>query len=858
MADVPKPRSRDVLVLVDRSRSALESTNLQASIVSTIVSGLASTDRVAVVAADITCRRFSGGWTDVAASLPASIRAWLTGREADGASDLERAFSCAAHALKDAREKAQLVYIGDGIATWGTVDRAGLVAALKKAVGPVAVHTVGVGKSVDSDAMRAFSAATGGRFFNPSGPADVIAVGRFLSRAAGAPRLLDVKVAAGSAAVYPESLGTVFEGEYRRIWVRVPADAEVPESIVVTGFAMPPSRQGQPPAGRKTIVRNIEFADPEPAFGLRNQFGAALIDALRAYKRTPEIAAKIVAASVDFDVLSELTALLVLESEEAYKQHKIKRKPDDKIQDNDDDGPRVSGGDLESLDGGPSVSPNRIQPGDPEVRVPAPRDARSVTLTMPWGERIAARWEPASEQGPAAWVGRFLVDKGVPEGTYAIDVRVEHSDGRVEKTALTFRVDTTAPVVRVRLKPHRRLPGVYVVRAQQLRGVDARGVEVRFPDGQVVPLTALRLGRFVARWHPEHDVTWPLHVEVFAIDRALNQSTGSLAIDGPGRWMTLGAKLSSPASSRIRGRADAPAVGHDVTSLIRWRGELLSATLQDGVHAWRAGAWKRLALPGVDRRVNRLASHVRTSSGARARSPLWLATARGLARLEEPGGAVRLYRRGDGMPSDDIHSVATLPNGGVVAGTAVGAAIVEGRSIRALGIKQGLPVRAVWDVAVGRKGALWLGSSWGVYRWAGAKDSGASSNAISTQRFSVATGHLRDDWVTAVATDPSGAGEDVYIGTYKGGVTRLQRSGAFFDPIHLGGEHINLGGLRATRGAVAAATMEGLFVLGSGEPSDRLTRLGPDRNVTAVVPEKRGCIVAGRASDKGPSRLQRP
>ena len=87
--------------------------------------------------------------------------------------------------------------------------------------------------------------------------------------------------------------------------------------------------------------------------------------------------AEVVKASLAFGVLSRKTAFLVLESEEAYAKYQIERKQKELAE---ADGPRVTGQDLESSDDeDASLSPNNIQPGDPEVRVPAPRNLRGRT-----------------------------------------------------------------------------------------------------------------------------------------------------------------------------------------------------------------------------------------------------------------------------------------------------------------------------------------------------------------------------------------------------------------------------------------------------------------------------------------------
>ena len=40
-----------------------------------------------------------------------------------------------------------------------------------------------------------------------------------------------------------------------------------------------------------------------------------------------------------------------------------------------------------------TVTPARALPGDPEIRIPAPADARAVTIVLPFGESVAAAYE---------------------------------------------------------------------------------------------------------------------------------------------------------------------------------------------------------------------------------------------------------------------------------------------------------------------------------------------------------------------------------------------------------------------------------------------------------------------------------
>jgi len=92
---------------------------------------------------------------------------------------------------------------------------------------------------------------------------------------------------------------------------------------------------------------------------------------------------------------------------------------------------------------------------------------------------------------------------------------------------------------------------------------------------------------------------------------------------------------------------------------------------------------------------------------------------------------------------------------------------------------------------------VYVGTASGLYR-------GTPGGAF--ERASLATGELRDDWVTALAV----RGAEVLVGTYSGGITKLT-----FTPrpraTHLGGGYVNPGGLTIDGTQLLASTMEGLF-----------------------------------------------
>lgn len=111
-----------------------------------------------------------------------------------------------------------------------------------------------------------------------------------------------------------------------------------------------------------------------------------------------------------------------------------------------------------------SLSPDRIKPGDPEIRVRAPRSAGAVYAVLPWGELVHCSWSDAA----GAWVGRFLVPRSAADGLYRVRVFVQTQAGTELRGTLFYRVDSAPP--RFSLAAHHD-GRVLLLRAEATEGV---------------------------------------------------------------------------------------------------------------------------------------------------------------------------------------------------------------------------------------------------------------------------------------------------------------------------------------------------------------------------------------------------
>jgi len=188
----------------------------------------------------------------------------------------------------------------------------------------------------------------------------------------------------------------------------------------------------------------------------------------------------------------------------------------------------------------PTVSPARALPGDPEIRVPAPADARDVTIVLPFGESLTAEYE----RGLGVWTARFLIPRDADEGTYPIEILVTHANGRLEHLRLWYTVDATAASVQVEVEGE-VVPGAeltlraeQVITAADLAQVgrepgeltderalllsDARRVEARTPDGDVVLFEPAGPAAWQATWTVPADADGAIRLDVVVVDMAAN------------------------------------------------------------------------------------------------------------------------------------------------------------------------------------------------------------------------------------------------------------------------------------------------------------------------------------------------
>jgi Ca-activated chloride channel homolog len=198
------------------------------------------------------------------------------------------------------------------------------------------------------------------------------------------------------------------------------------------------------------------------------------------------------------------------------------------------------------------VTPARIKPGDPEIRVSAPRDA-AVRVALPWANRpVRAHFDTPSGEH----VARFLVPAGWPDGSWTARVIIDREGAR-EQRSLEIHVDTKPAAIAVVSAPDKVQPGDAVTLALKpalpvalladaasvrtpggmgaalKSAMDVKEIFVRAPWGEIARASQNGpLGLYTATLHvPRLLARGPVDLEIVACDTAGNVSRRPLALE---------------------------------------------------------------------------------------------------------------------------------------------------------------------------------------------------------------------------------------------------------------------------------------------------------------------------------------
>jgi len=467
-----------------------------------VIDQLEATDAVNVIAFDDKVESLFDEPHVLDAETRAKVDGFIGKIDARGGTEIAKALERAlASQTKDARPDV-VFFLTDGQS-----DGPSAIKVASADASDTAVFTVGLGSGVDKALLAKIAALRHGRF---TFVADARAVGAELPKllAQLSPAVLtDLQISVEGAkldAVYPSTLPDLFHDDELRVAGRVEGDK--PAKIVLS-------------AKERGVARRFEVAI-DPAAGSARPWVARtwalarvgdLLEQERGNaddKERTHMHDEIVDLGLTWDLVTPYTSFLALPEKEITKEVSgavgTMRERRAKL--------------LAANKDAATLSRSAMPPGDPILKVRAPKNARRVTAYFPFGLTQDLFWDEGSEQ----WLTRFLVPKEVADGTYEVPVSIVHADGRVEASVASYTIDAKEPTFEVFTEAR---PGGVFVRVL----VDEPALEARLgtPAG-TVELTPsadkLSFEGFVPLASGEHAL------RVVVADRARNESDESIRL----------------------------------------------------------------------------------------------------------------------------------------------------------------------------------------------------------------------------------------------------------------------------------------------------------------------------------------
>lgn len=530
-------RARQLVFLVDKSGSMMgQPLETAKQVIVRALRSMGPDDTFQLVAFDSSTTRMSEEALAATMENVAAAERWLASLQGSGGTEMLSGIRAALDLPADPRRLRMVVFLTDGFIGNETE----IIEHIRDGRGEARVFGFGIGTSVNRYLIEGVArAGRGAAEYVTLGERPDEAVTR-LYRRLDRPVLTDLAVRWDGVAVsdvLPERMPDLFAGQPLVLIGRVRAGGTGALSVTLTG------RLGQTPWSRTLPVdraegsgllgtlwarRRIEdLMDRRPYEGPNEAEKEEIIQlALSRKLVTPYTSFVAVEKKLLVDPKLPLTQLLVPNEMPEGVSH----------------GGIFGGGETSA-----TVTPARVKPGDPEIRVRAPADARAVRVTLPFGgPALEAVRDPATGER----VARFLVPPGWPDGSYEARIEVVRGDGTREVRTAPIRVDTAAPEValvsapeRVRRGGEARLgfkPALPLGRVgellaaprpgglgQALKGeIDLKEVLVRAPWGEVARAEiGGALGTYEVALHvPEAQPRGPVALEVIAVDAAGNVS----------------------------------------------------------------------------------------------------------------------------------------------------------------------------------------------------------------------------------------------------------------------------------------------------------------------------------------------
>lgn len=516
---------RELVLAIDRSSSMRGRALTQArAVVAAALAGLRPDDRFNLIwMVDGAAVALAAAALPPTAANLTRAREALASLDAGGADSILPAIEAALVAPATAGSHTRIVTIvSDGY----FADEAAALRTITSHVGASRIHAVGVGAAVNRLLLERAAEIGRGRLTLATLSEDPAAIARRFATAIDRPVFTDLEIDWGGlevADVYPRRLPDLFAGEPLVVHGRYlqAGPGPIAGTIAVRGTV----------AGRR-YQRDVEVTLPDAAGGVAHRAQRSLWARAAVHDRMNQLVLR-----DDDALIAEVTALGL--------EHRLVTQWTSFVAVDD-----AAAGAIATPASRTTVSPAMSLPGDPEIRIPAPRDARAVTVVLPFGNTTAAFYQP--ELG--VWIARFLIPSDAEDGSYPIEILVTGADGVLHRMRAWYEVDSSAPLVELAVVGDARPGASVILRAtQRLTAADlarvgasdhaavsdgqvqilsdARRVSARGPGGDVVTFELAGPGVWEARYRIPVTAGRRLDLTVVVVDLAANVRTQTVAIE---------------------------------------------------------------------------------------------------------------------------------------------------------------------------------------------------------------------------------------------------------------------------------------------------------------------------------------
>ncbi len=421
-----KVTSKDVTLVLDRSGSMAGAPIANAKLAAIeVVSRLAKGDRVNVVLFDDSVESLYKLPQEVNDDVRAEVTTYIQAVHDSGGTDIAGALRYSLQAqTRDALPNI-IMFLTDGQSS--TQDA---IAAAKADVGDSRIFTIGVGSGVEKALLSRIAKEKRGRFTYIESPKAIGSRIQRLYAQIESPVMVDVEMVVDGVSLsrrYPRSMPDLYKGDELRISTRVRGGGTA--KILVRGTI----------AGKPVEFRTSTQIAPSSAPWVGRLWAESRVDDLleeiALQGETDELKNEVVKLATAYNFASPYTSFLAIPESEltaASKQTLLDaRERKAKI--------------LAAHRDAAALSRSAMPPGDPILKVKAPRNAKQVTAYFPFGLEKDLHYDADSEH----WKVRFLVPKSVVDGEYQVKVVIAHANGRVEMATIPYTIDSSGPDIKI-------------------------------------------------------------------------------------------------------------------------------------------------------------------------------------------------------------------------------------------------------------------------------------------------------------------------------------------------------------------------------------------------------------------------